>query len=506
MKKIVITIICIILCVSCSAIFVACNDWDKTPDDNNTHTEEPSTEEPGTEEPGTEEPGTEEPGTEEPSTEEPGTEEPSTEEPGTEEPGTIGLEYRTNPDLKSYSVIGIGETTSSNIIIPETYNDLLVTTIGEYAFEGITGLESIKLPKTIVDIGQFAFHNCSELKDIGLSEGLVSIQNGAFQGCSSLTDISLPASITYIGGGWIGCNNLNAIYIQDISQWLALDFSSGNLQVSYNLYVNNELVTDLIIPEGIETIGTYAFAGCISLESIRVPTSLKTIKAYAFWNCTSLTAIYIEDLKSWCSIDFESILSSIANPLYYAKDLYLNNELVTQLVIPNGITAINDYAFMGCTSIKSVRIPNSIESIGRNAFIECSSLEAVYVDEISSWCSIIFKSTASNPLFYAKKLFLQDKIVESLEIPASVSKVSDYAFISCTSIKRITISKSCVRIGYSAFAACNFVENVIFENVYGWTVGTEAGGNMVSYKDLGNSKKAAAYLTQTYFEDFWKCW
>ena len=117
------------------------------------------------------------------------------------------------------------------------------------------------------------------------------------------------------------------------------------------------------------------------MTSVTIPDSVTSIGDSAFCDCTGLTSVYITDLAAWCGISFGS---SNANPLYFAHNLYLNNELVTALVIPEGVTRIGNDAFYGCTSLTSVIIPDSVTSIGSWAFSGCD-LKRVTFENVSDW-------------------------------------------------------------------------------------------------------------------------
>ena len=117
------------------------------------------------------------------------------------------------------------------------------------------------------------------------------------------------------------------------------------------------------------------FAGCSSLKSITIPNSVTSIGKYAFYLCSSLKSVYITNIEAWLSIDFGEYSS---NPLCNGANLYLNNELVTDLVIPEGITSIGNSAFSGCSSLESITIPEEITSIGDFAFEGCSKLNYIY--------------------------------------------------------------------------------------------------------------------------------
>jgi len=137
-----------------------------------------------------------------------------------------------------------------------------------------------------------------------------------------------------------------------------------------------------VIPDSVTSIGWYAFYNCTSLKSIEMPDSVTSIGDGAFGGCTSLARVNISDLAAWCNISFGN---SYSNPLCCANNLYLNGELVTELVIPEGVTEIKDYVFYNCTSLKSVEIPDSVTSIGRSAFEDCTSLTSIIFDDTSDW-------------------------------------------------------------------------------------------------------------------------
>ena len=122
------------------------------------------------------------------------------------------------------------------------------------------------------------------------------------------------------------------------------------------------------IPNSVTSIGEYAFSGCSGLTSVTIPNSVTSIEDEAFYGCYGLTSVHISDIAAWCNIDFGI---STSNPLFYAHHLYVNGEEVKDLVIPNSVTSIGDYAFWNCSALTSVTIPNSVTSIGGSAFFLC---------------------------------------------------------------------------------------------------------------------------------------
>ena len=167
-------------------------------------------------------------------------------------------------------------------------------------------------------------------------------------------------------------------------------------------------------------IGSSAFRGCSSLESIEIPNSVTSIGYAAFEYCSRLKKVYITDLSAWCRITFNFYL---ANPLSYGGALYLNGKEVKDLVIPDDVTKIGKRAFSGCSSLSSVTIPNSVTSIGNSAFDGCSSLTSVTIGN-------------------------------------SVTSIGNSAFWNCSSLASVSIGNSVTSIGYAAFFNCNSLKKI----------------------------------------------
>lgn len=229
--------------------------------------------------------------------------------------------------------------------------------------------------------------------------------------------------------------------------------------------------TSITIPNGVTSIGKYAFAGYSGLTSITIPSSVKSIGYSAFENCLSLTRVNTTSIAAWCEIVFSN---SYSNPLSYAHNLYLNSNTVKNLVLPEGISQLNDYvfygfsglvsvtipndvfyigayAFYGCDHLTNVTIPSSVMSIGNSAFEGCSALAWVNTTDVVSWCGTVFGNYYSNPLNYAHGFYLNSNIVKDLIIPDGVTRINAYAFFGCTGLTSIMIPESVTDIGVYAF-------------------------------------------------------
>ena len=216
----------------------------------------------------------------------------------------------------------------------------------------------------------------------------------------------------------------------------------------------------IIFSHPITIIGWETFSGCCNLTRITIPNSVTKIGRSAFLNCNNLTHVCILDMSAWFRINFDD---NLANPLNYAKRLYLNGKLVTKLIVPSEITKINNYALYNCNSIESVTIHKNITSIGDGAFLGCNSLVRVDITDIGAWCKIHFGNYA-NPLCCAKNLYLNNNLVTKVTIPSDINKISNYLFDGCCSLKNVSIPHGVISIGNSAFRNCCNITNISIPN------------------------------------------
>ena len=313
----------------------------------------------------------------------------------------------------------------TSITIPNS-----VTSIGARAFSGCTGLTSITIPNSVTSIGERAFSGCSDLISVTIGSGLISIgnlifanctsltsisvedgntiydsRNGCnsiietatntlivgckntiipnsvtsigdytFYGCSSLTSITIPNSVTSIGvNAFNNCNGLTSVILNSNAVVSATRSSDSSMK-----YIFGNQVKEYVIREDVTSIGSNAFAGCTGLTSITIPESVTSIGNYAFYKCSGLTSVHITNIEKWCNINFEDINSQ---PLSHAQHLFLNNQEIRDLVIPDGLSNINNYAF-SCCYLTSLTIPQSIVNIGRYAFANCIRLKHIYVSSL----------------------------------------------------------------------------------------------------------------------------
>lgn len=280
-------------------------------------------------------------------------------------------------------------------------------------FSGCTSLKQVSLPKELSKIGESAFENCISLSSISIPEKVSQIGDSAFKGCVSLSSIFLPKELSEVGGSaFENCISLSSISLpKNVSQ------------IGQSAFRSCVLLKNITIPDTVVSIEANAFSGCRSLQDVVIPASVDYIGANAFDD----TFFLKENFNNFSSMtgyfgqsyfDYEVDGMCIKNDkIINARNAYLKKEIV----IPNGITRIEDDSFSNCSNITKVVCPESLIHIGNMAFFDCPRLNSVSLND-------------------------------------GLNSIGQQAFESCISLKRITIPKSVQFIADTSFKDCEFEE------------------------------------------------
>lgn len=245
--------------------------------------------------------------------------------------------------------------------------------------------------------------------------------------------------------------------------------SENSASPSYS-QLNAAVIPGTVTHQGITytvtSIGKNAFREAAALKSITIPPTITTVGDSAFYLCNTLSEVHISSLESWCNMNFSRFID---NPIYYARHLFMNDQEITELVIPEGVTEIKDYVFACCRFFTSVTMPHSVISIGKSAFSYCTALTSVTIGESvksigngafqDCWKLLTAKVPDSVETLGASA-FSNCNALTSVIIGNSVKRFESLLFYSCDNLKTVTMGNSLTFISNSAFSYCRRLSTV----------------------------------------------
>lgn len=337
---------------------------------------------------------------------------------GNEKDSTEDINFVLSEDGTYYIVNGLNKTVDS-VVIPETYNNLPVKEIAPTSFG--EGLKSITIPKSITTIGKNAF---------------------------------------------LWCFDLETLYIKDLTSWCNISFGSVSSNPMFcvnNFYVGDELVTDLVIPNTVNTIKAVAFYGASNITSVTIPDSVTYIGTSAFGDCEGLTNLNVSDSVTYVGNNafLNAPIETVMGPSVVCNTIK-NSNLKT--VVITGGEVISENAFANCENLTSITFGSNITSIGTDAFLGCNKLTNVnYTGTIENWVETKFGNANSNPFTNINDLYINNTLVTEVNI-SNASKIKSYAFVNCNSLKSVNFGESVLNIEHYAFTNCPNLESAIISN------------------------------------------
>ena len=377
------------------------------------------------------------------------------------------------------------ETSLKSIKLPKNLKQIGLKGSGNIASGATFGTKlqgKIVIPASVVSIGYRSFYNCNGITEIEFEKGsqLTQIYGYAFYGCDALTGVTIPASLTTMREyAFNSCDNLSSVI-----------FEAGSNLTSIDSYVfAGASITSLVLPNGLQSIGKYAFSSAVDKGKIIIPSSVTTIGEYAFNECREVTELWFEagsNLKTISQYAFQNCVG------------------LTSINLPDSVTTIGNNAFKGCTGLQTLTInPTSqLVNIQERAFADCPISGEIYIPaSVTSIGNYAFSSCVINNLTFAPNsslktigdaAFTNAKIIK-LTIPASVETIGSNAFCGCANLKfltfesnsklitissgafgssssshsniqgKLSIPASVQTIGYSAFVHCTGITEVAFE-------------------------------------------
>ncbi len=323
-----------------------------------------------------------------------------------------------------------------------------VKTVAQFAFEYQHNLKSIRISNTVTHFETYVFKECENLKDIYVEWTTTPPQDiltswYEHENLDATITIHVPCGYEslyssssawsryqivddHLKGGMCGAQGSNLTWALSCDGTLTIQgigaMKDWSVESAVPWYAYKDAIKNVVINEGVTRIGSYAFKYCNKIVNVSIPSSTTSIGIWAFDQCIGVEELHISDLTAWCTVQFESFAS---NPLYYAAkpDLYVNDELIVNLVIPEGVTSIYKHAFQHCsaqtitlpeglqiigegnasafayTTISSITIPQSVTYLGRWSFTDNDNLTDIYVywtKNIPAWNNMTNKSPQSN--------------------------------------------------------------------------------------------------------------
>lgn len=412
-------------------------------------------------------------------------------------------------------------------------------------------MASIDFLENVNCIGSEAFSGCSSLDGIVLASGLTSIGENTFWGCISLRSISIPNTVTSLGKGtFYGCKSLTSIKLSDNIKVIPASAFAGCTQL-----------TNIELPDGIERIEKHAFESNKALTNIVLPGTLKYIGPAAFADDSKLKTVHFEgQLYDWVKITFDDFdgtkedggryYPEDTNPLSYAKEFYLRNNMplqdisfteemdsisprafayyrgiINSIVITTGVEhlRIGEAAFYGVKQVPSMTIASSLKSIRGKL---PSALNVYYSGGMVDYCNLKLYSNSLgskltiNGQAITTKLELPEgiKVIPSfhfgglgftaVSIPNSVTAIEDYAFSSCYNLEEVELPQQTIYIGKSAFKDCSKLKSLSLPSSLKYIGRYAFSGNSItkvnipaSLEEIGDKAFSYNSLSELVLED-----
>ena len=390
--------------------------------------------------------------------------------------GQVTIPTSVTHDGTTYEVKAIGKHAFLNcndltsVDIPAT-----VTTIGVGAFYQCSALTGIVIPNSVTAIDDVAFGLCSALTSVSLGSHLASIGENVFTDCNSLTSIVIPRSVnTIVGNPFYRCTSLSLIEVEDgNTAYDSRNHCNALIETATGTLLTGCHTT--VIPDGVVTIGDYAFYSLTELTSVDFPGSVREIGSYAFYGCSGLNSVTfgsgMESIKNYafwgCSnlqeVDFPDAFKFLGN------NAFEGCSALTRVSTGDGLSSIGNDAFSNCAALDSVAFGQSIKVINSNAFQGCTSLRsAILPDDMEAIGHYAFSYSGISRLYLGKNLsggigehaFEWCTNLTSVIVPEGVVNLNSDTFHNCLSLAHVSLPSTLKRIGSRAFANCEALNEI----------------------------------------------
>ena len=371
-----------------------------------------------------------------------------------------------------------------NLVIPDSVlHDSVyykVRQIGDYAFYHCSSIHNLTIPDNVNTIGQYAFAGCSGIDSLYLGSGLSTLGQLAFSGCSGIRYLYYNAK--NLNTSLMSTNHLNCpFYNTDTPNFTTLIIGDSVNTICSACFFGRQSITRLCISNNVTSIGYHAFSNCSGIDSIYLGSGVITIGADAFYGCTNLKYLYY-NAKNLSTSNF-MVSDAYSFPFYNTPTPYFTkliigdsvntipygcfrgcNSIDSIVVIPNGVTNIEDYAFNGCSGIDSLYIGSGVISIGNSAFWGCSNIKSISIPNNTIVDSNAFRGCSRLRDFSGGDSIGYNAFrgcINLSSVNTDAHYIGDLAFPNCDNLTSLSIINAKV-IGTQAFADCDRLTQVMF--------------------------------------------
>jgi hypothetical protein len=401
-------------------------------------------------------------------------------------------------DDGTWMIDSVTSHTFSEIEIPESYDDIPITTIKKDAFADCSKITSIRIPKTITYIGSDAFSGCAQLREIFISNKDTYITKSAFASCpiksaqvpSAHIEILPTAELEeiYLLDGTVEDSAFSGFYslrtvaiVGDVSfeenalyGCSAITFklppekikSFSQKEKVYSLIVAPSLVENPSMVISIKAFDGYTTLGNVTFEPCEVP---YIFNEGAFENCIATSFTIDASLLGSIPTTTETLTITSGDVKYLGTTRNLNLKM---LIIRPEVTSIEDSAFRECTSLTSVSVLAKVDKIKSYTFYKCSNLTSI---ELSStiktlgqnsfaYCSSLGQIDLGSSIATIEKNAFKDcKALASVRVKSNVKSIGESAFENCTALTTLNIGSGLNSLDLSAFMGCTSIKFITID-------------------------------------------
>ena len=367
--------------------------------------------------------------------------------------------------------------------IPKTIRKVTITKqteIPAHAFKNCDFIEHITIPEDATSIGVYAFYNCKNLSSLNsetagtfaIPQGVAEISNYCFDGCSLLEKVTMGSTTSIGSYAFRNCAQLTSFNTENVNE---INIPAGTTKIDTSAFQGATLITKVIVPDTVTSIGDGAFKDCAAIVEITLPfvgksensTEYATVFGYVFGYATSSSSngvnqYYYNKYYYYYYIPKTIIKVTITKQAEIPAYAFKNCDFIEHITIPEDATGIGAQAFYNCSKLSTLNsetagtfaIPQNVAVISDNCFYQCALLQTATIGNIESIGINAFYNCSSLTSFNTEN-------VNEINIPASTTKIDTSAFQGASLITRVIVSDTVMSVGDGAFKDCSALEEII---------------------------------------------